>query len=273
MSAASVFAGKGVKVPSHFIKYDVELQVNHLIVGGIPSTPNTIKGWLKSKLDKAVEGGIADAHLAQMVQKTLHDVFPDQQPSLDEIIEALMVNPDAGVNINTFVRIPGTGELAYESRCMKAAFKEGLNSAYPGTDWDGKKDSKGIAPRKGLLRNGVERIFVLGTHIGLGVKEDEISPEPDTGRVWTEERIKHITDVKTGAKVSCLARVHVVHRPTLTFQVAVADDFLSDEAWFRVWDVMEKIGIGADRARGDGQFSLEKWDRTGSTVGEGVTVS
>lgn len=250
MSAAEIF---GIEEP--VAEYRVTLQVHGKIVGGVPSSASVIKGWLKTRLE------IGDRDLQELAEKTLKERFPDRQPSADELAQALM---DSGeeINVNGFKRLDGV--LTYEARCMKAALKEAMNSAYPGVDWDGKKAGKGgYTPdigkplpagfRKGLMGAAAERVFVVGDihrdFISLGVSEPS----------GIEERIKHVKTPQ-GPR-SSIARVEYVERPKLSFTLRVHDNFLSNEAWGRIWVRLQDIGIGADRARSDGQFELIGWER------------
>ncbi|MDX3111383.1 hypothetical protein [Nonomuraea angiospora] len=250
MSAAEIF---GIEEP--VAEYRVTLQVHSKIVGGVPSSPSVIKGWLKSKLE------LGDRDLQELADKTLRERFPDRQPSADELAQALMEDSD-DINVNGFKRLDGV--LAYEARCMKAALKEAMNSAYPGVDWDGKKGGKGgYTPdigkplptgfRKGLMGTAAERVFVVGDihrdYISLGVTEPS----------GIEERIKHVKTPQ-GPR-SSINRVEYVERPRITFTLRVHDNFLSREAWGRIWVRLQDIGIGADRARSDGQFELIGWER------------
>lgn len=244
MGARDIFGGD-----TSVARYRVRLQVIDKLVGGVPSSESVIKGWLKARMD------VDDRHLQELVQKTLAERFSDRQPSADELAEALLES-DAAPSINGFKRIPDTGELAYEGRCMKAALKEFANSAYPGTDWDGKTSNdsdigrplpKGF--RKGLMSTLSERVFIPEVYIGLGVKEP-------TG---VEERIKHVPTPQ-GPR-SSINRVEWVQSPLLEFELKVHDDFLSPTAWGRIWERGEDIGIGADRGRSDGKFELVGWER------------
>lgn len=221
--------------------YRVELQILDKIVGGVPSSESVIKGWLKTRME------VDDRDLQELTQKTLAERFPDRQPSADELATALLES-EAAPSINGFKRIPDTGELAYEGRCMKAAIKEWANSAYPGTDWPSKK-KVAASFRKGLMATLAERVFVEEVYIGLGVKEP-------TG---VEERIKHV-NTPQGPR-SSISRVEYVTRPRLAFTLKVHDDFLSPEEWGRIWERGEDIGIGADRGRSDGKFELVGWQR------------
>ena len=236
MSAATIF---GVK--SDVTTYGVTLRVRHLMVGGVPSSPSVIAGWLRTRMDEN------DKALAELKARTLRERFGgDVQPSTDELVEAMMDDPE-GPSVNGFKR-DGAGQLVYEGRCMKAAIKEFANSAYPGTEWPGKKDvSKGF--RKGLMSTLAERAFVDEEFIGLGV----------SAPTRVEERIKHVM-TPMGPK-SAINKVEVVEAPTLTFTLRVHDDFLPQEAWGRIWERGEDIGVGADRGRSDGKFELMAFDR------------
>lgn len=238
MAARDIFGGVGA---DPFTRYHVEIQVLGKLVGGVPSSPSVIRGWLKSRLE------LGDRELQELADKTLAERFPDRQPSADELADAIMEETDA-VNVNGFKRRPGTGELVLEGRCVKAMIKEAANSAYPGSDWPSKsRVAKGF--RKGLMSALVERVFVVEDYIGLGCDEP-------TG---VEERVKHVMTPQ-GPR-SSISRVEYVERPLLAFTVEVRDDFLSPEEWRRIWESAERIGVGADRARGDGRFELVTWRR------------
>ncbi len=238
MSAVDIFG-----IASHVTTYRVQLQVLDKIVGGVPSQESVIKGWLKTRME------LGDRDLQELTEQTLKERFPDHQPSADDLAEALL-HSEAAPSINGFKRIPTSGELAYEGRCMKAAIKEWANSAYPGTDWPGKKAvSAGF--RKGLMSTLVERVFVEEIYLGLGVWEP-------TG---VEERIKHVMTLK-GPR-SSITRVEYVERPLIEFTLHVHDDFLPMDAWGRIWERGEDIGIGSDRARSDGKFELLAFTKAG----------
>lgn len=236
MSALDVFG-----TASDVTTYVVRLQVLDKMVGGVPSSPSVIKGWLKTRLE------LGDRDLQELADETLKERFPDRQPSADELAAAVMES-GAELSVNGFKRIPATGELAYEGRCMKAAFKEWANSAYPGTEFPGKSQlAKGF--RKGLMATLAERVFVPEVFISLGVTEPS----------GVEERIKHVKTPQ-GPR-SSINRVEFVEQPLLEFTVKVHDDFLPMEAWGRIWERGEDIGIGADRGRSDGKFELLAFDK------------
>lgn len=233
MSAGSVFAD----VKSDTItRYRVRLQIRSLIVGGVPSQESVIRGWLRTRLD------MGDQALEELVTKTFAERDIPGWKDSDEAVDVLMES-DLAPSVNGFKRDPETGELVYESRCMKAALKEWANSSYPGTDWP-RTHAKFNPKRKGLMNTLAEMVFVEGEFIGLGVKEP----------TRVEERVKHVMTPQ-GPR-SSIGRVEVVEHPVLDFTLKVHDDFLPREAWARIWTRGEDIGIGADRGRSDGQFDL-----------------
>ena len=239
MSARDIFG-----VDDAFTTYEAQIQVRDILVGGVPSGPSTIRSWLRARLDAG------DAELEEELRLVIAE--RDEPVSVSEQLDLLMKS-DAAPSINGFKHLP-SGELAYEGRCLKGALKEWANSAYPGTGWDGKTDpvkKEHLAPRKGLLSTLAERVFINPPLIGLGVSEP-------TRR---EERIKRVR-LPDNRPASAISRVEVVERPLLTFEVKVRDDFLTDQAWGRIWQAGEEIGIGADRARSDGRFDLVSWKRT-----------
>jgi len=235
MAASDIFANVA-KTEGSFARYHVEIQVLDKIIGGIPKDPDTIKGWLKSRLE------LGDRELIELANETAEAMQAESgdRPSAEELLEGVAREFEGG---NGFKRVDGV--LVYEGRCMKSALKEACNVAYPGTSWPGKP--AGI--RKGLLRYFAERVFVDDQAISLGVSEPS----------GTEQRIKHIMTPQ-GPR-SAINVVDFVDKPRLSFTVSVLDDFLPAEAWFKMWECAQHIGIGADRARSDGKFELLRWDR------------
>ena len=231
MAAKDIFNTEGT-----FARYFAELQVRERITGGVPKDPDTIKKWLKARLemdDRAILELAVETETA-MIGDT------DTRPSADELVDALAGKVEAGNGFKT-----ANGSLIYEGRCLKSGIKEAANTAYPGVAFPGKP--KEI--RKGLMRFLAERVFVEEDGISLGVSEPS----------WTEQRVKHI-QTPQGPR-SAINVVDIVEKPVLSFHVKVLDDCIKPEVWGRIWETLEEIGIGADRARGDGKFDLTKWER------------
>lgn len=234
MAAIDLF-GKGAKSES-FTRYRVELQVHDKLIGGIPKDPDTIRKWLSARLE------MGDRELIELARETAEQMQADsgERPSAEVLLDAVAAEAAQGNGFKTV-----DGSLVYEGRCMKSAIKEACNVAYPGTAWPGKP--AGI--KKGLMRYLAERVFVEDLYIPLGVTDPS----------GTEQRIKHIMTPQ-GPR-SAINVVDYVEKPRLSFTVAALDDFLPNEAWLRIWQCAEEIGIGADRARSDGRFELTGWDR------------
>jgi hypothetical protein len=233
MAASDIF---GKAAAQTYTQYRVTLRFKNLIVGGIPSDKSVIEGWIRSRMD------LGDAAISELVDETVAErgvLTPD------EAIEAVMQS-DLAPSVNGFKR-DDNGELCIEGRIVKAALKEWMNSAYPGTKFPGKTKIEGL--RKGLMRYAAEAVRVDDLLIGLGVKEPTA----------IEERIKHVMTPQ-GPR-SSINRVEVVEQPEVTFTISVRDDFIPEDAWARIWSVGEAIGLGSDRGRSDGQFELTEWQR------------
>jgi hypothetical protein len=233
MAASDIF---GKAAAQTYTQYRATLRFKNLIVGGIPSDKSVIEGWIRSRMD------LGDAAISELVEQTVTErgvLTPD------EAIEAVMQS-ELAPSVNGFKR-DDNGQLCIEGRIVKAALKEWMNSAYPGTKFPGKTKIEGL--RKGLMRYAAEAVRVDDLLIGLGVKE------PTT----IEERIKHVMTPQ-GPR-SSINRVEVVEQPEVTFTISVRDDFIPEDAWARIWSVGEAIGLGSDRGRSDGQFELTEWQR------------
>lgn len=237
MSAESIF---GIDATKNLATYAVELQMRGVLVGGIPSDPSVIESWLRARMD------LDDPHLAELLTSIVES--RNEAMSADDKVKALASS--GAVSVNGFLR--RDGQLVLEGRNVKAAIKEWSNSVFPGVNWPGRDivtKRVGSPYRKGLRSTAAEWINVPELTIPLGVSEP----------TRVEERVKHVSTPQ-GPR-SAINRVEVVERPRLVFTVRVLDDFLPLDAWARIWAQGEQIGLGADRARGDGTFELERFER------------
>jgi hypothetical protein len=235
MSASTIFKTG----PGSYVRYRAEIQILDKIIGGVPKDPAVIRSWLQSRLemdDRALIE-LTDLTAVQMKEET------GEVPDAETLLKAVEVALEKG---NGFKRV--NGRLVYEGRCLKAALKEAANIVYPGNAFPGKERFP-TGFRKGLKSAFEERVFVEELYLDLGVTEPS----------GTEARIKHPMTPQ-GPK-STIAVVDFVEKPLITAHIKVLDDFLPDEVWGRMWETLEQIGIGADRARSDGKFELMAWER------------
>lgn len=234
MSAANIFGDKATE--SGWAIYHAEMQVLDKMIGGIPKDPDTIMKWLTARME------MDDRSLIELAQATAAEMEEEsgERPAADELMATVARKFEGG---NGFKQIDG--HLVYEGRCMKAALKEAMNIAYPGKAFPGKP--AGIL--KGLKNFAAETVYVDELYIDLGVSEPS----------GTEQRIKHLNGPK--GPYSAINIVDYVEKPTLACTIRVLGDFLPEAGWGRVWSVLEKVGLGSDRARSDGKFELVEWKK------------
>lgn len=242
MGAAEVFGEQ-----SRWATYVAEVQVSTL-VGGIPKDPDTIRKWLKARLElddvevlALTNEALADMAWAQAEGGGVlspHDMTSEQ---LDQVVDSVLAKEVKG---NSFKAVDG--QLQWEGRCAKAAYKEAANALYPGVaKWPGAP----AGTRKGLASYLTERVEVVENYIPLG------RTAPD---VANENRIKHVTIPGQG-KRSTINVVDLVTDVKLTWHTKVLDDCISRQLWSEIWEYLEVGGLGADRARGDGRCELLSW--------------
>lgn len=240
MGAMDIFGDIG-----EWVTYYAEVQVLNRIVGGVPKEKDTIKAWLKARME------MTDADLAELTEQTYELMRVSSggvEPTKDAVAEEVARLYESG---NGFKMVDG--KLVYEGRCMKAALTEAANIVYPGVKFPGKeKLSENF--RKGLKAAMKERVFVREEYITLGPPE----------LAENEQRIKHVTGAQ--GRRSAITVVDTVARPLLRFHVDVLDTtgqgegFIPREVWGMIWGAVEHNGIGADRARGDGVCELKVWE-------------
>lgn len=233
MSASDIFGGD-----SAYTYYEGTLQVRDRIVGGVPLDVDTIRNWIRARMD------LGDRELIELTEQTAAELGEQlgERPSADDLLDAVA---RAHETVNGFKQIGG--ELVYEGRCLKAALKEAANVAFPGTKFPGKPADI----RKGLMRFMEERVFVDDQYISLGVTEA-------SGR---EQKPIHV--ITPQGPRSAIKVFDYVERPQIKFTIKVLNDCLTQEVWGKVWQVAEEIGVGADRAQSAGKFDLIAWKKIG----------
>jgi hypothetical protein len=252
MSANDIFK----KTKSDWAVYAGELHI-FTLVGGIPKDPETIRKFIKAKLD------VGDYELNRITAETIADMgLPDpselSSEQLNSVIDSVMADKFKG---NSFKRIDG--QLVWETRCLFAAIKEAMNVLYPGNSkWPGQPEAK--ISRKGFEGFAKERIVVKGEGRGrqymyLGKEGPDVENRILTPDVEGEERIKHITGPQGPRSV--ITVVDVVEEVDVKFEVEVLEDFVAEETWGKIWRYVENTGVGADRARNDGRCELVRWEK------------
>lgn len=221
---------------AQFTRYRIGLAFTGLVVGGVPKKPEVIESWLRAR----ILGG--DEELRLMLVKTLEDLEIEvpADASREEIITAAK-SIAATQHGNTFRRDErGLGLADYQ---IKALLKESTNILYPyagGHKWGPTKKT----PRSFLA----ERIFVDGYLIPLG------RVDPD----GTMTQVGHITGPQ--GKRSTLNHYDFCVQPEISFVVSSSEDAISRDQWVRIWIQAQRLGLGALRSMGYGQFKVTAFD-------------
>jgi hypothetical protein len=219
-----------------FTKYRVGLTFTELVVGGIPQNPEMIESWLRTR----ILGG--DQELAIMLRRTLDDLEIEvpAEAGVDEMIAAAK-EIAATRNANTFRRnAQGLCLAAYN---VKAMLKEATAILYP---YQVEKWGPTKKAARALL---AERIFVDDYLIPLG------RMEPD----GTFMNVGHV-DTPRG-KRSTLSYHDYCVQPEIGFTMSSSEDILTKDQWARILIQGQKLGIGAMRSMGHGQFKVTALDK------------
>lgn len=215
---------------SIFSTYNVTLQFENKILGGIPKNPDVIEEWIRSK------AGVTDEEeIRQMMLKTLVELGADvsAQSTYEELVEASN-NLAASKQTNGFK--VSSGFLVIEDRQVKALIRECTNILYAGERWG--KTYKG--PKSYVN----ERVFFSPQFISLGVTE------PD----GVELQIIH-AQTPQGPRHS-LSYSEYVYQPTISFEMKVLRDELKPQEWAELWELAQLEGLGASRSQSYGRFQL-----------------
>ena len=232
----------------HWTTYEATLQFTGRIVGGAPSDPKLVEGWLGKNL------GLTDEdQIKQYTRKHLMEVQGlDPDTMTEDAITAALEDAASEKKAQVFKRTVDGGKPYIESRQVKAMLKEATSIAYP----RGEHKFGSYKNTKGATTGGKEpRSFVAER---VSVPEVPVVLADDVDGV--ELAVGHIKDWR-GETRSTLGYFEFIENPTVTVQVQVLDDCLSAEQWSRIWTCAERQGLGARRSQGAGQFVVTAWER------------
>lgn len=224
-----------------FTRYRVCLAFTDRVMGGIPQKPEIIESWLRQR----IMGG--DEELRLQLVKTLQDLEIEVPAAAtrEEIIEAAK-KIAATRNGNTFRR--DANGLFLANYQIKAMLKEATAILFPGGQGEG--THKWGVTKKSPRSYLAERVFV---------DEDGIAHlgrmEPD----GTHMQIGQVNGPK-GPR-STLTYYDYCERPTITCTVSSLQDSIKPEHWRDILLLGQRLGIGAIRSLGYGQFRVTAFDK------------
>lgn len=223
----SIFAARQGLV---YDRYEVDLHLAN-IVGGVPSNPRVIEGWIRTNLGEQTE-----EQLQRLVNQTLEERGIDVNEAAPEDTDEAARKVAQESKLNGFKR--DANGLYVEGRHVKALIKEAANTGWPKRRW-------GLS-RKGTMSWWAEHVFVPEHRIHLGVAEPSevqqrfVTTWRGTSFVY-EERVDD-------AKIS--------------FSLLVDEDNdITDNDWAELWLRAEQLGLGAVRSQGYGRFVVERFDK------------
>lgn len=229
-----------------FVAYDARLRFRDRVVGGTPSNPRLIEGWLRAKMGVTQEQEVRNLTLQTLKELGVSDdVFGEDEEVNFETLAKAAEAIAAKSNTTMFKR--DVSGLYIESRVVKAMLKECVATLFPGGNGDG--THKWGPTKKGPKSGTAEWVFVNPDRIALGVAEP-------TG---VDLSIGHITGPQ-GPR-STLDYYEFVERAEVSFEVIVLQDRVPAEAWPSIWRYAQENGLGAKRSQGFGRFDVLAWDR------------
>ena len=225
----SIFADEAV-----FTQYRIALTFTDKVMGGVPQKPEIIESWLRTR----ILGG--DEELRLSLVKTLEELEIDvpHDATREEIIEAAgkMAKTKSG---NTFRR--NAEGLYLNDYQVKAMLKECTNILFAGERWGSTK--------KGPKNAVSEWLFVREQHIPLG----RIDPD------GVHTQVGHVNGPQ-GPR-STLTYYDYCDQPSIGFTISSVGDRVTQDQWAKVLTLGQRIGLGALRSMGYGQFCVVAFDR------------
>jgi len=219
----------------------VTMQVRDRLMGGTPSDPNVMEGWLR-KLGLGTEK--ADEIRAIAIQ-TVRDLGGDlsEDPTWEEV-EEVSKSIAANKQTNMFRRHPQLG-CYVEDRTIKAMLKENCNIVFAKDRWG--------ATKKGAKAFLSERVFVDPMVIPIENGRPDVH-KPDGVHLF----IGHVQGPQ--GRQSTLTYYEYCLQPTLRFQIRVFEDCITPQQWGPIWESAQENGQGSLRSQSFGRFDLIGWD-------------
>lgn len=232
--------------PKNYTRWGATIQMTGAILGGVPSNPKLIEGWLRG------QAGIRDDEAVQaMVNRTLQERgYAPEEMRVDEVEEA--VAELAGtLNQSGFKR--DENGLYIEGRQIMSMLRESVSVLYTGHKW--KRPTGGTKATGENLMKAANSVFRECVHVPtervyLGKdKADNISL-----------KIVHPKDEGRGRE-SSLTYVEECFQPTLEFEVEEIRGTVPDGGWRKIWQHAERNGLGAMRSQQHGKFHTLRWEQ------------
>ncbi len=213
----------------------VTIKVLNRLVGGTPSDPKLIEGWLKANMPE-----VEELERAKLAATTLQEVGS----TVDEASKGMWT---------TFKR-DETG-IYIEGRQLKAAYKEAANilrDVFMKQERKGKDESAKAKSRFTALRSKLaERLFIEEAKVHMRDEAGELMLKPS----GTEERPIHVLTPQ-GPRTA-LKKFDYATTPTLSFHIWWMDDgIIGDDILMPMLEYMGANGLGADRSQGEGIFEV-----------------
>lgn len=220
------------------------------ILGGVPSDPKVIEGWLKTKLGLSRDDQIRQATAAVMVERGVDAAAAAEEVAANRNLNGFMrerCNSCPNPAEDTAVCVDGKHPLYIGARQLKAGLKEACSVAVAAGDLTARGWGK---TNKGLLGYVAEHIFVVEERLYL--LDDKSNPITEPTGVQ-----QHFVHSRFG---SAIQYQEYVEGCNIDFTVISDHDF-TDKEWGIIWTKGEMQGIGASRSQSYGRYKVTRWDR------------
>lgn len=241
----SVFAD--IQLEAFKFRFAGEIQLVQ-ILGGVPSDPKVIEGWLKAKV-----GIDKEAQITAAVEQIMEQRGIDRNAAAEELAKNKMLNGFYRLRCPDCATAPvmcdkeGVHQLHIEGRHLKAGIKEAAMVAVGA----GRLGARGWGKtNKGMLGWIAEHVMVVEDRLPLFKPDGSIVTEPD--RVH-----QHFVNGRYGSAISYQ---EVVDNAVVKFTVISDHDF-SPKEWGHIWAGGELQGLGSSRSQSYGRYAVTKWEQ------------
>jgi hypothetical protein len=236
-------------------RYAVTIEFTTDLEGGVPTNREMIQNWVRARMKKAGRD-VGAEELEKLVNETAASVpFLAEREATNEVVADSLL-------WNTFKRGADARSPVFESRCLKAAFKEQANILKNLLNEEAKAEGRGAKKKKDgtegadiyntMYRSKVaENLFVEGD--GYPIMRDGKPLEDVDGK--TEKAIHVMTP--QGPR-SALKRYDFIKAGCqLTFNVrTLRGGVVTEHDLLRMLEFGQDNGLGSGRSQGAGQYKV-----------------
>lgn len=237
--------------------YRVQLTMTDKLVGGIPSSEDSMAGWIRTKMGVTKEDEIQRIMLGHLKDLTSDPENPIVDGALVPFDDVKSTSDRLAKEMNGTRFNRDANGLVIESRIAAAMLRESVSILFPyHADGDVGRWGPTKKAANGLFR---EMVSISPSVIPIMVRQDD-------GSLVQAKNPEMFLFTGHVQKRSMLSMHEYVEHAVVSFDINVVLDAVPQNAWPYIMVQAEQGGLGAKRSQQHGKFKTTAWEKVhGST--------